>query len=110
MGIVVDKKSLFMDGFYSGNCIECQGNHTPEYVWYLETYCAGDLRLKELKFCRIFSNPDFSRARAAQEQGTSARRRSILLRGLNNTVPVSLWLAFGEEHQTLFFVPHFDSL
>ncbi len=43
-------------------------------------------------------NPDFSRARVVQEQGISARRRSVLLRGLNNAVLVPLWLAFGEEH------------
>jgi hypothetical protein len=51
-------------------------------------------------------NPDFSRARAVQEQGISARRRSVLLRGLNNAVPVPLWLAFGEEHQMPFFILH----
>jgi len=58
-------------------------------------------------------SPDFSRARAVQEQGISARRRSVLLQGLNNadaegTVP--LWLAFGEEHQMLFFILHYYSL
>jgi hypothetical protein len=42
-------------------------------------------------------NPDFSRAKAVQEQGISVRRRSVLLRGLNNEVPVPLWFAFGEE-------------
>jgi len=42
-------------------------------------------------------NPDFSRAGAVQEQGISAQRRSVLLRGLNNAVPVLLRLAFGEE-------------
>ena len=31
--------------------------------------------------------PDFSPVRAVQEQGISARRRSLLLRGLNNAVP-----------------------
>jgi len=36
--------------------------------------------------------PDFSQARAVQEQGISARRRNILLRGLDNAVPVLLWL------------------
>ncbi len=30
-------------------------------------------------------------------RGISGRRRSILLRGLNNAVPVLLRLAFGEE-------------
>ena len=49
------------------------------------------------------TNLDFSRARAVQEQGISARRRSVLLRGLNNAVPVLLWLAFGEEHQMPFY-------
>ena len=29
-------------------------------------------------------NPDFSRTRVVQEQGISARRCSVLLRGLNN--------------------------
>jgi hypothetical protein len=48
--------------------------------------------------------PDFSRARAVQEQGISAQRRSVLLQGLNNAVPVPLWLAFGEEHQMPFFI------
>ncbi len=48
------------------------------------------------------ANPDFSRARAVQEQGISVRRLSVLLRGLNNAVPVPLWLAFGEEHQMPF--------
>jgi len=38
------------------------------------------------------TNPDFSQARAVQEQGISARRRNILLRGLNNAVPVPHWL------------------
>jgi len=37
-----------------------------------------------------------------QEQGISARRRSVLLRGVNNVVPVPVWLAFGEEHQMPF--------
>jgi hypothetical protein len=55
-------------------------------------------------------NPDFSRARAVQEQGISARRRSVLLRGLNNEVPAPLWLAFCEEHQMLFFILHYYSL
>ncbi|MEE8552355.1 MAG: hypothetical protein V3S72_03560, partial [Desulfobacterales bacterium] len=52
----------------------------------------------------LFPIPDFSRARAVQEQGISARRRSVLLRELNNAVPVPLWLAFGEEHQMPFFI------
>ena len=57
----------------------------------------------------LATNPDFSRVWATQEQarppakqgeaawGISTRRCSILLRGLNNAVPVSLRLAFGEE-------------
>ncbi len=117
MVIVVDKKSLCMDGFIVEIVLCVKGIMSPTYVWYLKPpvtvdlwKVTSDLRLKQPIFCRIFSGPDFSRVRAAQEQGTSARRRSILLLGLNNTVPVSLWLAFGEEHQTLFFVPHFDSL
>ncbi len=56
-------------------------------------------------------NPDFSRARAGQEQGISVRRRSVvLLRVLNNAVPVPLWLAFGEEYQMPFFILHYYSL
>jgi len=55
--------------------------------------------------------PDFSRARAVQEQGISAQRRSVLLQGLNNAVTVPLWLAFGEEHQMPFFyILHYYSL
>ncbi len=33
---------------------------------------------------QLSPNPHFSRARAVQEQGISVRRRSVLLRGLNN--------------------------
>jgi hypothetical protein len=49
------------------------------------------------------NNPDLSRSRAVQEQDISARRRGVLLRGLNNAVPVPLWIAIGEEHQMPFF-------
>ncbi|RLB76459.1 MAG: hypothetical protein DRH24_17840 [Deltaproteobacteria bacterium] len=49
------------------------------------------------------ANPHFSPRRAAQEQGISARRRSTLLRGLNNAVYELLCAAFGEKHQTGFF-------
>jgi hypothetical protein len=49
-------------------------------------------------------NPKFSRVRAVQEQGISARRRSRLLRGLNNPVSVPLRFAFGKEHQRIFFL------
>jgi hypothetical protein len=59
---------------------------------------------------RFGANPDFSRARAVQEEGISARRRSVLLRGLNNAVPVPPWFAFGEEHQMPFFILRYYSL
>jgi hypothetical protein len=38
-----------------------------------------------------------------QEQGISARRRGILLRGLKNTVPVALKLSFGSVYANLIF-------
>jgi hypothetical protein len=59
------------------------------------------------------ANPDFSPVRAVQEQGISARRRPPKfyggLRGLNNAVPGPLWPAFGEEHQTRFYL-HFKTV
>jgi hypothetical protein len=41
--------------------------------------------------------PGFLTSLSGSGTGISARRRSILLRGLNNVVPVFLRLAFGEK-------------
>ena len=84
---------------------------SPQHPKLTTTYDNTTMNIRYQNFIRVLHfvydnfgfNPDFSRARAVQEQGISARRRSVLLRGLNNAVHVPLWLAFGEEHQIPFF-------
>jgi hypothetical protein len=62
MVIVVDKKSLFMDGFIVGIVSCVKEIMPPTYVWYLNLLqqsiygrYTSDLHLKQPKFCRIFS-------------------------------------------------------
>ena len=73
--------------------------------WFLLNQ--GDISYKKIEqkgTLSKVSNPDFSPVRAVQEQGISTRRRSVLLRGLNNAVPGPLWPAFGEEYQMRFYL------
>ncbi len=77
MGIVVDKKSLFTDGFIVEIVLCVKGIMIPTYVWYLTRISHKSVRLRN----KAFQPEDVV----------------FYFEVLNNAVPVSLRLAFGEE-------------
>ncbi len=92
MRSILTEGIVVMDSFFKTDAsIICQEDiYFKELVRYIHL---NPLRAKIV----LDINPVFSRDWATQEQGILARRRSILLRGLNNAVPVLFRLAFGEE-------------